>query len=55
MVVWAKWSPEAGMARRWVRFEMPVMVCVEVDEQFEGACVLRVVAGVDLQWNRIAR
>jgi hypothetical protein len=32
------------MARRWVRFEMPVMVCVEVDEQFEGARVLMVVA-----------
>ena len=24
------------MARRWVRFEMPVMVCVEVDEQYEA-------------------
>jgi hypothetical protein len=40
MVAWAKWIPEAGMARRWVRFEMPVMVCVEVDEQFEDARVL---------------
>ncbi|TCO60752.1 hypothetical protein [Actinocrispum wychmicini] len=37
------------MARRWVRFEMPVMVCVEVDEQVEDARVVTVVAGTDEQ------
>jgi hypothetical protein len=37
------------MARRWVRFEMPVMVCVEVDERFEDARVLTVVAGAEAE------
>jgi hypothetical protein len=43
------------MARRWVRFEMPVMVCVEVDEQFEDARVLTVVAGVESEDMCLAR
>jgi hypothetical protein len=55
MVVWAKWIPEAGMARRWVRFEMPVMVCVGVDEQFEDARVLTVVAGAEAEDVSLAR
>lgn len=37
------------MARRWVRFEMPVMVCVEVDEHVEDARVLTVVVGAEEQ------
>ena len=49
MVARAKWIPGAGMARRWVRFEMPVMVCIEVDEQFEDAHVLMVVAGAEAE------
>jgi hypothetical protein len=35
------------MARRRVRFEMPVMVCVEVDEHVEDARVVTVVAGTE--------
>jgi hypothetical protein len=43
------------MARRWVRFEMPVMVCVQVDEQFEDARVLTVVAGAEAEDISLAR
>lgn len=43
------------MARRWVRFEMPVMVCVGVDEQFEDARVLTVVAGAEAEDVSLAR
>lgn len=43
------------MARRWVRFEMPVMVCVEVDEQYEDARVLMVVAGAEADDITLAR
>lgn len=35
------------MARRWVRFEMPVMVCVEVDEHVEDERVVTVVVGAE--------
>lgn len=43
------------MARRWVRFEMPVMVCVEVDEQVEDARVVTVVVGTDEEDITLAR
>lgn len=43
------------MARRWVRFEMPVMVCVEVDEHVEDARVVTVVAGTDEEDITLAR
>jgi hypothetical protein len=43
------------MARRWVRFEMPVMVCVEVDELCEDARVLNVVVGSEEQDISLAR
>jgi hypothetical protein len=35
------------VARRWVRFEMPVMVCVEVDEHVEDERVVTVVVGAE--------
>jgi hypothetical protein len=43
------------MARRWVRFEMPVMVSVEVDERYEDARVLMVVAGAEAEDITLAR
>lgn len=43
------------MARRWVRYQLPVMVCVEVSETEEHEQVTKVVLGVehdDLQLDR---
>lgn len=40
-------GPEVGVARCWVRFEMPVMVCVEVDERVEDERVVTVVVGAE--------
>jgi hypothetical protein len=55
MSVWVAFSPEAGMAWRWVRFEMPLMVCVEINERFEDARVVSVVAGAEEQDITVAR
>lgn len=49
------WVTEWLVARRWVRFEMPVMVCVEVDEQVEDARVVTVVVGTDEEDITLAR
>ncbi|RZU46695.1 hypothetical protein EV385_6772 [Krasilnikovia cinnamomea] len=35
------------MTRRWVRFELPVMVCVDIDDHIEHEQVTTVVLGVD--------
>lgn len=43
------------MARRWVRFEMPVMVCVEVDEDIEDERVVTVVVGAEGKDIALAR
>jgi hypothetical protein len=43
------------MARRWVRFQMPVMVCVEVDELSQDARVRNVVVGSEQRDISLAR
>jgi hypothetical protein len=46
---------EVGVVRRWVRFEMPVMVCVEVDEHVEDERVVTVVVGAEDRDITLAR
>ncbi|MGH3702047.1 MAG: hypothetical protein ACRDQY_21860 [Pseudonocardiaceae bacterium] len=46
---------EVDVVRRWVRFEMPVMVCVEVDEHVEDERVVTVVVGAEDEDITLAR
>lgn len=55
-MVWAGVDgPGVDVARRWVRFEMPVMVCVEVDEDVEDERVVTVVVGAEDRDVTLAR
>ncbi|MGH8917321.1 MAG: hypothetical protein ACRD0H_03125, partial [Actinomycetes bacterium] len=43
------------MARRWVRYEAPVMVCVDVDDNTDHAEITRVVLGIEPDDIHLAR
>ncbi len=43
------------MTRRWVRFELPVMVCVDIDDNIEHEQVTTVVLGVEHDDISLAR
>lgn len=43
------------MTRRWVRFELPVMVCVDIDDHIEHEQVTTVVLGIEHEAITLAR
>lgn len=43
------------MTRRWIRFELPVMVCVDIDDHIEHEQVTTVVLGVEHDDITLAR
>lgn len=43
------------MTRRWVRFELPVMVCVDIEDHIEHEQVTTVVLGVEHEAITLAR
>lgn len=43
------------MARRWVRYEAPVMVCVDIDDDIEHAEITKVVIGIEPDDIHLAR